>query len=152
MSNGHVGANCIVVTASTGILFLLTNPLGYVNPFFLTKGTVSKGTVPFFTKTTIVANGNGLVLVINGNYNGFKWKLHQKRVQQPFPFQENGRCHRGTSLALAYATIESKGIEGANIDDHMLHPRMFKQIQALCNHTFTLDACANIKGDNAFCS
>ena len=39
-----------------------------------------------------------------------------------------------------------------NKDDRMLHPHIFKQIQKFCNYTFTLDACANSKGDNALCS
>ena len=34
----------------------------------------------------------------------------------------------------------------------MLHPRIFKQIQKLCKHTFILDACANHSGDNALCA
>lgn len=37
-------------------------------------------------------------------------------------------------------------------DDRMLHPRIFKQIQKLYNYIFTLDACANSKGDNVLCS
>ena len=37
-------------------------------------------------------------------------------------------------------------------DDRMIHPRIFKQIQKLCNPTFTLDACANNSGDNTLCS
>ena len=37
-------------------------------------------------------------------------------------------------------------------DDRMIHPKIFKQIQKLSNHTFTLDACANSKGDNMLCS
>ena len=37
-------------------------------------------------------------------------------------------------------------------DDRMLHPKIFKQVQKLSNHTFTLDACANSKGDNVLCS
>ena len=34
----------------------------------------------------------------------------------------------------------------------MIHPKIFKQLQKLSNHIFTLDACANSKGDNALCS
>ena len=34
----------------------------------------------------------------------------------------------------------------------MIHPKIFKQIHKLSNHTFTLDACANSQGDNALCS
>ena len=34
----------------------------------------------------------------------------------------------------------------------MLHPKVWKQIQALCNQEFTLDACANSNGDNILCS
>ena len=40
----------------------------------------------------------------------------------------------------------------ANTDDRMLHPKIFKQIQKLSNHTFRLDACANSKGNNALCA
>ena len=36
-------------------------------------------------------------------------------------------------------------------DDRMIRPYIFKQIQKLCNHTFTLDACANNFGDNVLC-
>ena len=42
MSNGHVGANCAVVTGFNGIPFPLTKPLHNVNPFFLENGTVAK--------------------------------------------------------------------------------------------------------------
>ena len=42
--------------------------------------------------------------------------------------------------------------DSADNDDRMLHPKIFKQLQKLSNHTFTLDACANSKGDNALCS
>ena len=50
-------------------------------------------------------------------------------------------------------TTSSDGAAPATIDsdDRMLHPRIFKQIQKLCNHTFTMDACANSNGDNALC-
>ena len=34
----------------------------------------------------------------------------------------------------------------------MLYPCIFKQIWKLCNHTFTMDACANHLGDNALCA
>ena len=34
----------------------------------------------------------------------------------------------------------------------MLHPKIFKQIQNSSNHTFTLDARTNSKGDNALCA
>ena len=34
----------------------------------------------------------------------------------------------------------------------MIQPQIFKQLQELSNHTFTLDACANSKGDNALYS
>ena len=34
----------------------------------------------------------------------------------------------------------------------MLQPKIFKQIQKLSNHTFTLDACTNSKGDNVLCA
>ena len=44
------------------------------------------------------------------------------------------------------------GIDSTDTDDRMLHPKIFKQIQKLSNHTFTLDACANSKGDNALCT
>ena len=44
------------------------------------------------------------------------------------------------------------GVVTADTDDRMLHPKIFKQIQKLSNHTFKLDACANRKGDNALCT
>ena len=43
ISNSHASANCAVVTASNGILFLLTNLLHYINPLFFKNGTVAKG-------------------------------------------------------------------------------------------------------------
>ena len=52
----------------------------------------------------------------------------------------------------AHTTADSRVIDKADTDDRMIHPRIFKQIQKLCDHTFTLDACANRKGDNALCS
>lgn len=53
---------------------------------------------------------------------------------------------------LTHSTIESRGTDRANTDDRMIHPRIFKLIQKIFNHTFTLDACTNNKGDNPFCS
>ena len=41
MSNGHASTNCVVVMGFNGILFPLTNPLHYVNPFFLENGTIA---------------------------------------------------------------------------------------------------------------
>ena len=51
-----------------------------------------------------------------------------------------------------HITTDSKGTDIVDKDDPMIHPKIFKQIQKLCNHTFTWDACANKKGDNALCS
>ena len=52
----------------------------------------------------------------------------------------------------AHTTIDKKCTDSADNDDRMLHPKIFKQLQKLSNHTFTLDACANDNGDNALCS
>ena len=52
----------------------------------------------------------------------------------------------------AYTPTDRTGTVSVDTDDRMLHPKIFKQIQKLSNHTFTLDACANSKGDNALCS
>ena len=41
MSNGHARANCVVVMGSKGILFPLTKPLHYINPFLFKNGTVA---------------------------------------------------------------------------------------------------------------
>ena len=87
MINGHAGTNCAMITASNGILFPLTNPLHYVNPFFLENGTVAKKAVPFFAKTAAVHGGNSWGLLINGSYNSLQWKLQRKWVQRPFPFR-----------------------------------------------------------------
>ena len=51
-----------------------------------------------------------------------------------------------------YIPTDRPGARAANIDDRMIHPKIFKQLQKLSNHTFTLDACTNSKGDNALCS
>ena len=87
MSNGHTGTNCVVVTGFNGILFPLTKPLHYINQFFLENSTVAKKMVPLFGKTAAVLGSNGWGLVINGNYNGWEWKPHWKRMQRPFPFR-----------------------------------------------------------------
>ena len=50
-----------------------------------------------------------------------------------------------------HTPIERKGTVTAKADDRMLHPKIFKQIQKLSNHSFTLDACTNRKGDNVLC-
>ena len=51
-----------------------------------------------------------------------------------------------------HTSIDRTGTVSADTDDRMLHPKIFKQIQKLSNHTFTLDAYANSKGDNALCA
>ena len=51
-----------------------------------------------------------------------------------------------------HTPTERKGTVTAETDDRMLHPKIFKQIQKLSNHTFTLDACANSNGDNTLCA
>ena len=51
-----------------------------------------------------------------------------------------------------HTPIERNGIVSADTDDRMLHPKIFKQIQKLSHHTFTLDACTNNKGDNVLCA
>ena len=51
-----------------------------------------------------------------------------------------------------HTPTDRNGTDSADTDDRMLHPKIFKQIQKLSNHTFTLDACANSKGDNALCT
>ena len=51
-----------------------------------------------------------------------------------------------------HTPTDRNGTDSADPDDRMLHPKIFKQIQKLSNHTFTLDACANSKGDNALCT
>ena len=77
MSNGYAGANCAVVTGFNGILFPLTKPLHYVNPFFLENGNVAtKNGIPFFAKTAAIPSGNGWGLIINGSCNGWEQKLH----------------------------------------------------------------------------
>ena len=76
----------MVVMASNGIPFPLTNPLHYVNPFLSKMVPLLKGTILFFPKTTAIPGSNGWGLVIYGTYNGWQQKLHQKWVQQPFPF------------------------------------------------------------------
>ena len=53
---------------------------------------------------------------------------------------------------LIHTPRERKGTVTAKTDGRMLHPKIFKQIQKLSNHIFTLDACANSKGDNALCA
>ena len=51
-----------------------------------------------------------------------------------------------------HTPTDRNGTDFADTDDRMLHAKIFKQIQKLSNHTFTLDACANSKGDNALCT
>ena len=51
-----------------------------------------------------------------------------------------------------HTPTERNDTVSADTDDRMLHPKIFKQIQKLSNHTFTFDACANSKGDNALCA
>ena len=51
-----------------------------------------------------------------------------------------------------HTPTDRPGAIAANTDDRMIHPKIFKQLQKLSNHTFTLDVCANSKGDNALCS
>ena len=51
-----------------------------------------------------------------------------------------------------HTPTKRNGIVSADTDDRMLHPKIFKQIQKLRNHTFTLDARTNSKGDNALCA
>ena len=51
-----------------------------------------------------------------------------------------------------HTPTDRTGIVSADTDDRMLHPKIFKQIQKLSNHTFTLDTCANSKGDNVLCA
>ena len=58
MSNGHASVNCAVVKASNGILFPLTNLVGYVNPFFLKIGTVAKRNGTVFPKIAAIFGGN----------------------------------------------------------------------------------------------
>ena len=70
MSNGHSSADCAVVTAFNGILFLLTNPLGYINPFLNKNGTV--------------AQRNGTILCQNGS-SSWRQRLrfsHQRQLQR----------------------------------------------------------------------
>ena len=76
MSNGHAGASFLVVMGSNGIPSLLTNPLHYINPFFLENVTVAKKMVLFLAKKTAVPDSDGWGLVINGSCNGCQWKLH----------------------------------------------------------------------------
>ena len=78
MGNGHTSANCVVVTAFNGNPFPLTNPLNYVNPFFLKNGTGAKRNGTVFVKTAADPGGNGWGLVINGSCNGCQQKLHWK--------------------------------------------------------------------------
>ena len=47
---------------------------------------------------------------------------------------------------------DRSGTLAEDTDDRMIHPKIFKHLQKLSNHTFTLDACANSKGDNALCT
>ena len=56
-----------IVTGFNGILFPLTKPSHYVNPFFIENGTVARKAVPFFAKTAAVLGGNSWGLVINGS-------------------------------------------------------------------------------------
>ena len=51
-----------------------------------------------------------------------------------------------------HTPTERNGTVSADTNDRMLHPKISKQIQKLSNHTFTLDVCANSKGDNALCA
>lgn len=53
MSNGHTRKNPMVVTASNGIPFPLTNPLHYVYSIFLENDTISK-----INGTTLCQNGS----------------------------------------------------------------------------------------------
>ena len=66
MSNGHVGANCAVVTGSNGIPFPLTKPLHYINPFLLKNGTVAINNDTVFCQNGCRSCGNGWGLLING--------------------------------------------------------------------------------------
>ena len=59
MSSSYASTNCAVVMGFNGIPFPLTNPLHYINPFFLENGTVAKKLVPFFAKTAAVPGDNG---------------------------------------------------------------------------------------------
>ena len=52
----------------------------------------------------------------------------------------------------AHTPTDRNCTDFANNDDRMIHPKIFKQLQKLSNHTFTLDACTNSKGDNALCT
>ena len=52
----------------------------------------------------------------------------------------------------AHTPTERNCTDSVDPDDRMLHPKIFEQIQKLSNHTFTLDACANSKGDNTLCA
>ena len=51
-----------------------------------------------------------------------------------------------------HTPTDRPGARAADTDDRMIHPKIFKQLQKLSNHTFTLDACTNSKGDNALYS
>ena len=44
-----------------------------------------------------------------------------------------------------HTAIDKTSTAMADNDDQMIHPRIFKQTQILCNHTFTLDACAKVR-------
>ena len=52
----------------------------------------------------------------------------------------------------AHKPTDRPGTLAEDTDDRMIHPKIFKQLQKLSNHTFTLDACANSTGENALCS
>ena len=51
-----------------------------------------------------------------------------------------------------HTPTDRPGAVAADTDDRMIYPKIFEQLQKLSNHNFTLDACANNKGDNALCS
>ena len=52
----------------------------------------------------------------------------------------------------AHRPTDRPGTLTGDTDNRMIHPKIFKQLQKLSNHTFTLDARANSTGDNALCS
>ena len=77
------------------------------------------------------------------------------RIQNQASDHRNPRIWDPTpKIGVPVHATSSVGVPPTSIDrdDRMIHPRTFKQIQKLCNHTFTLDACANNSGDNALCS